>query len=63
MNTSYENHKRLKGHPMTREAVGEATITPADIVETCSTCGQRWLFQYNREYPISLRPMPQPQRD
>ena len=43
MSGPYKNHSKLTDHPVTREAIGDATIFPADIVETCSVCGQRWL--------------------
>ena len=42
--TPYERHQDLSGHPTTRAAVNtSALLGSADIEETCSTCGQRWL--------------------
>jgi len=59
---SYYNHKKLENHPTTREAIGEAIYFAPDIIETCSTCGQRWLFQPHHDYALALTPMLQGER-
>ena len=47
--SGYERHAQLVGHKIVR-----FSPDAHDIIEECVTCGQRWLFQPEREYPLTL---------
>ena len=51
--TGYQRHKNLEDHPTTFDAP-QSGPGPIDIVEECSTCGQRWLHVHRLEYPLTL---------
>ena len=52
--TPYKRHQALDGHDTTREAVNTSPYG-ADILETCSDCGQQWLHTDRQPYTITIK--------